>query len=83
MRLTQQGANRLTDEACQFNGKDFYLIPSLLETHDFDPGEFTGAVVLTYDEVVKVAKAISPEKSFDDVREILARRIAGRWAEKE
>lgn len=83
MRLTQKGVNRLTDEACQLCGKSFYLIPSLLETHDFDPEEFTDAVVLTYDEVVKVAKAIRPGKSYDDVREILARRIAGEWGDKE
>lgn len=83
MRLLQKGINRLKDEACQLYGKSFYLIPSLLETHNFKPEEFTDAVVLTYDEAVILAKAIRPGKSYDDAREILARRIAGKYADKE
>ena len=75
MQLTKQGAVRLTDEACQFNGKDFYLIPSLLETHDFAPNEFTGAVILSFDEVLKIQSALMPGDSFNEARELLAERL--------
>lgn len=75
MRLTQQGANRLTDEACQFNGKEFYLIPSLLETHDFDPEELTGAVVLGVDEANAILWAMNPNPDDIKWRDLLEKRI--------
>lgn len=75
MRLTQQGANRLTDEACQFNGKDFYLIPSLLETHDFDPNEFTGAVVFSINEVEEILMAHFYGEHSLNVYDLLAARL--------
>lgn len=75
MRITAQAAMRLTDEACQFIGENFYLIPGQLETFDFDPQDFTGAVVLSIEEANLILQAMNPGPKDTKWRDLLEERI--------